>query len=269
MTIEEKIRQNVKIAFFDIDGTLVSFKTHTIPQSTIDAIRRVRQQGIKVWIATGRPLPFINNLQGLEYDGIVSVTGAHCQMRDGEVIFSQPVDKADVMRMVKRQRETGIAVAYAGNEYAIIAAPNGIPAAVTEVFKLLDIKEPSLHEPEEALQFDVMEVIAFFTEEEREDIMGNILQNCNDCRWHPDFADCVAKGIDKAVGIDKVITHYGIDISETMAFGDGGNDIAMLTHVGIGVAMGNASDEVKQHADIVTTTVDDDGISNILSIITR
>lgn len=258
-------KRMTKIIFFDIDGTLVSFKTHTIPQSTIDAIHQVREMGIKVWIATGRPLPFINNLEGLEYDGIISVTGAHCQKKDGEIVFSQPVDKEDIKRMIARQHEKGTAVAYAGNDHAIIAAPQGIPDSVSEVFQLLDLKEPTLHDPEEALTFDVMQVIAFFSEEEAEDIMGNVLTHCSDARWHPAFADCVAKGINKAVGIDKVIAHYGYDLSETMAFGDGGNDIAMLQHVGTGVAMGNASDEVKAAADIVTTSVDDDGVSNILS----
>ena len=62
-----------KIIFFDIDGTLVSFKTHNIPQSTLDAVHRIREKGVKVWIATGRPVPFINNLGTLEYDGIMSV----------------------------------------------------------------------------------------------------------------------------------------------------------------------------------------------------
>lgn len=254
-----------KIIFFDIDGTLVSFKTHTIPQSTLDAIHSVREKGVKVWIATGRPLPFINNLEGLEYDGVVSVTGAHCQTSDGEVIFSQPVDKADIQRMIERQYETGIAVTYAGNDRAIVTAPKGVPATVTEVFTLLNLEEPKLYEPEEALKFDVMQVIAFFRDEDTADIMGNILQNCSDSRWHPAFADCVAKGVNKAVGIDRVLEYYGFDISEAMAFGDGGNDITMLRHVGTGVAMGNASDEVKAAADIVTTSVDDDGVANVLN----
>ena len=66
----------IKALFFDIDGTLVSFKTHSIPQSTVDAIHKVRKNGIKVFIATGRPIPFIDNINAIEYDGIVSANGA-------------------------------------------------------------------------------------------------------------------------------------------------------------------------------------------------
>lgn len=254
-----------KIIFFDIDGTLVSFNTHTIPQSAIDAIRTVRSKGIKVWIATGRPMPFINNLGDLEYDGVISATGAHCQTRDGEVIFSKPVGKADIQRMIEHQHKTGMAVAYAGNINAIMTAPKGITENAKEIFQLLDIPLPELHEPEEALDFDVMEVIAFFTADEAPYMMSNVLKDCSDARWHTDFVDCVTKGSNKASAIDKVIAHYGFDISETMAFGDGGNDIPMLQHVGVGVAMGNASDEVKLTADIVTTSVDEDGIAKILN----
>lgn len=73
-----------------------------------------------------------------------------------------------------------------------------------------------------------------------------------------------AKGNTKQNGINQIISHFGIRLEETMAFGDGGNDISMLRHAGIGVAMGNANDEVKASADYVTTSVDEDGIANAL-----
>ncbi|MDR0348571.1 MAG: HAD hydrolase family protein, partial [Tannerella sp.] len=62
----------------------------------------------------------------------------------------------------------------------------------------------------------------------------------------------------------RILEHYGISLSETMAFGDGGNDIPMLQHVACGIAMGNASDEVKAVAGYVTDSVDDDGLTNAL-----
>ena len=83
-------------------------------------------------------------------------------------------------------------------------------------------------------------------------------------RWHPAFVDVTAKGNTKQNGIDQIIRHFGIKLEETMAFGDGGNDISMLRHAGIGVAMGNAKEEVKQAADYVTASIDDDGIAKAL-----
>ena len=75
-------------------------------------------------------------------------------------------------------------------------------------------------------------------------IMREVMKECDANRWHPYFADCIAKGTNKATGIDDICKYYGIDISETMAFRDGGNDIAMIKYDGVGVAMGNALEYV-------------------------
>lgn len=83
-------------------------------------------------------------------------------------------------------------------------------------------------------------------------------------RWHPNFADINVKGVSKAAGMKVMVDYFGLDISQTVAFGDGGNDIAMLRAAGIGVAMGNASDTVKSNADYVTVSVDEDGVAHAL-----
>ena len=83
-------------------------------------------------------------------------------------------------------------------------------------------------------------------------------------RWYPTFTDITSCKADKASGIAAMAAHFGISISETMAFGDGGNDTPMLRHAGIGVAMGNALPDVQAAADFVTTAVDSDGIAHAL-----
>lgn len=251
----------IKAIFFDIDGTLVSFNTHRIPQSTIDAVHAVRQQGIKVFVATGRPLPFINNIAGLEYDGIMSANGASITLADGTVITHKPVNKEDVKRIIKYQNENPIAIAYATNDDAFVTHYN---KNFQEVFDLLDLPNPKELPAEEALNMDIMQIIAFFTEQEEPFIMNHVLTGCSAQRWHPFFADCVVSGTNKATGIDDICHHYGFDISETMAFGDGGNDKPMLSHAGWGIAMGNASDTVKACARYTTDTVDNDGIAKVL-----
>lgn len=90
------------------------------------------------------------------------------------------------------------------------------------------------------------------------------MPGCESMRWCDGFFDVIPKGSKKSGGIDKIIAHYGIRLEETIAFGDGGNDIDMLQHAGIGIAMGNAADNVKTAADYVTTSVDNDGILNAL-----
>ena len=90
------------------------------------------------------------------------------------------------------------------------------------------------------------------------------LTHCEMGRWHPAFVDVTARGNTKQRGIDEIIRHFGIRLEDTIAFGDGGNDISMLRHAGIGIAMGNARDEVKAAARYVTDTVDEDGIAKAI-----
>lgn len=252
-----------KAIFFDIDGTLVSFQTHRVPESALQAVHRVRQLGVKVFIATGRPLPFIDNLGELEYDGIISFTGAHCQLADGTVIAQHAIDPRDVERMVRYLDHHAMPTAFAFADEVFTTPGNEVS---TEVYRLLDLTPPRQGSPSEALSRPVLQIISFFTAEQDAEIMGEILPHCEAQRWHPTFADVIAAGNSKSSGIDSVLRHFGIDLSEAMAFGDGGNDKDMLQHVGMGIAMGNASDEVKACARHITSSVDEDGVARALEI---
>lgn len=251
----------IKAIFFDIDGTLVSFKTHKIPDSTLRAVHDVRQKEIKVFIATGRPMPFIDNLGELEYDGIMSVNGACCQEKDGRSIFKSPVDKKDLIRLTEFHNKKPFPIAFATSEQVFLTEKD---KRVSDVFQLLNVRATEILPIETCQNMEILQIIAFFPEEEQEYIMGNVLTGCDAHRWHTDFADIISKGNSKSTGIDIMLKHYGFNINEAMAFGDGGNDIPMLSHLKYGIAMGNASDEVKSYANYVTDSVDDDGVAKIL-----
>lgn len=270
MTIQEILSNHkhpIRAVFFDIDGTLVSFKTHEIPSSAKDAIHDIRNRGIKVFIATGRPIPFINNLHDLEYDGIMSVNGASISLSDGTMICEKIVPKDNIERLIADAKINPMPVVFADNEKAIGTNMNAGREVVEEVMQLLNLPIPPEHPIEDVLKMNVMQVIAFFTEDKEERIMTEVLSGCDSARWLYSFTDCIAKGTNKATGIDDICRYLGIDITETMAFGDGGNDIAMLKHAGIGVAMGNANEEVKASADYVTDSVDEEGIANVLKFL--
>ena len=103
-----------------------------------------------------------------------------------------------------------------------------------------------------------------FVDEEKEKELLKVMPHCIASRWYPTFCDISPLGGTKQLGIDKFLEYYGLDLSETMAFGDGGNDKAMLKHVAVSVAMGNANDDLKEIATYVTDSVDDHGIYNAL-----
>ena len=90
----------IKAIFFDIDGTLVSFRTHTVPESTRKALKQLHEQGVKLFIATGRPKLLINNLDDLEFDGYITLNGAHCFTADYHDIYKGSIPPNDIEQLV-------------------------------------------------------------------------------------------------------------------------------------------------------------------------
>ena len=251
----------IKAVFFDIDGTLVSFNTHEIPLSTREAIKKLKENNIKVFIATGRPQILINNVIELEFDSYIIMNGAHCFTKDKKDIHKELINTDDIKRVIEYIKEKEYPFVFVNDNGWFITK---IDLSVEEICKLIEIPAPPIRPAEYAIDNGVMQMMGYFPQEADQKIFGKILTHCDTMRWHPLFTDIVNKGTSKSNGIDKVIEYYGIKLEETMAFGDGGNDIPMLKHVHIGVAMGNASDEVKAHADYITDTVDNDGIMKAL-----
>lgn len=246
----------IKALFFDIDGTLVSFNTHKIPTSTIEAIGRVREKGIKVFIATGRPKVIMNNLGTLEFDGYITMNGAYCFAGKDEVIYENRIPREDVltlMNIIKRKTLTSTVVT---DKKLFIVHPNWMS---DEFSSTLEIPALPKIDPEDIPVDNIYQISPFITPAQEKKLMPQI-PHCESGRWHPSFTDIVAVGSGKHKGIDAILNRFDIKLEETMAFGDGGNDITMLKHVAIGIAMGNATDNVKQIADYVTDTVDNDGI---------
>ncbi|MGL5272604.1 MAG: Cof-type HAD-IIB family hydrolase [Phocaeicola sp.] len=251
----------IKAIFFDIDGTLVSFKTHQVPASTVAALKELRQKGIKLFIATGRPWSLINNLGDLTFDGYITVNGGHCFTAKQEDIYKSAIPNEDIERLIAYEKENPTSfVAVYDNKLVI----NRINDRVTEIANLIKIPMPHIAPLEEARQKEVLQLMGYFSSDEDSNIFREVLPNCEPMRWHPLFTDIVKRGNSKSNGIDKVLNHYNLSLEECMAFGDGGNDIPMLKHVPHSIAMGNATDEVKAAAKHVTTSVDEDGIATAL-----
>lgn len=252
----------IKAIFFDIDGTLLSFKTHTVPLSTIDAINIVKQKGIKVILATGRLLKQVKNLGGIEFDGFITVNGSYCVTTEGEVIGKRLIPREELESLLTYQQNImKFPFAFMVQEGSFV---NYIDDTVQLISDLVKVPVPPVKDLHTMVDEEVLQINLYVDKLTEEKIMQEALVSCESSRWHPIFADVNVKGTNKSVGIDEFLSYYNIDKSETMAFGDGGNDIEMLKHVGIGVAMGNAGDDVKAVADYITDGVDDNGVANAL-----
>ena len=235
----------IKAVFFDIDGTLVSFHTHRVSEATRQAIRQLRTQGIKVFIATGRHLQVINNLGDLEFDGYVTLNGSCCYIGRDRVIYRRMIPEIALEHLIKYQEEKETFPCIFVREKDMFINYNN--QHTREVFRMLDFPEPVVKDIHEATREGVFQLIAFFSEQQEDRIM-QALPECEATRWNPLFTDVVPVGGNKSIGMEKILAYFGISREETMAFGDGGNDIPMLEYAGIGVAMGNASEEVQRHA---------------------
>lgn len=257
--------KKLKAFFFDIDGTLVSFATHRIPGSAVQAIAKAHSMGHKIVISTGRPTAIITNLGQLQQLGLVdayiTMNGAYCYCGD-KVLYSNPIDEEDARLIAGYAMEQGKPCVFVGEHDMSIAGEN---EEAMHIFGE-DLAAPSLSRTDydAPLAKPLYQITPFFTDEQQRRIESQ-LKSCEMGRWHPAFVDVTAKGCTKAKGLDVVLDYFGMSIGQAVAFGDGGNDVPMLRHAGLGIAMGNANDEVKSQADRVTTSIDDNGIANAMA----
>lgn len=250
----------IKAVFFDVDGTLVSFKTHRIPDSTRYTLDGLKRKGILTFVATGRRPIDIGGLGGWQPDGYVTMNGSHCEM-DGEIIHRRTIDPRDVDSLAGwLERGCPHAFVVLGLDASYITRAD---EKIERMMRLVNMQIPHRTTPERIREMEVCQILGFFGAEDEKEVM-ELLPHCDPMRWTNLFADIVPAGSCKWAGITKIIERLGIAPEETMAFGDGGNDIDMLAGAGIGIAMGNAAPEVKKHADYVTTSVDRNGIAKAL-----
>lgn len=252
----------IKALFFDIDGTLVSFKTHKIPQSTIEAISMAKSRGTKIFISTGRPYSLINNIAEIRHlvDGYITTNGAFCFIGN-HIISCNPIPREDVATVIRLSDEMNFACMVVGEKDLAMYHKNKRSEEIMKLLNVHGLKDGTPIEP--ILQQRILQLTPIITEVEEQQIMQQ-LHGCISSRWCPDFADITAYNADKGQGLLSIIGNLGIATDETMAFGDGGNDIPIIKIAGAGIAMGNANNSLKAVADYVTTTVDENGIFNAL-----
>lgn len=252
----------MKAIFLDIDGTLVSFKTHSIPASTIEAVKKAKENGHKVFIATGRAKAIMNNLGGIEQyiDGYITMNGSYCFV-GSEVLHKGIIPHDEVVAITTYCKELQKATIVVSEHKIGVIGTNDLVSKL--FYEHLNVPVIPSTTFEDAIKEEIMQITPFFTADEEKQLIKDI-PNCQPERWHPDFVDIVAKGNTKETGIQIIQKHFNLKREDTIAIGDGGNDLSMLKYAGIGIAMGNASDAVKAHADYITSSVDEDGVSNAL-----
>ena len=234
-----KDHRSVKAAFFDIDGTLFSHRTCCIPESTLRALKCLHDKGILCVIATGRHISEMREMDFLKYgfDACITLNGQSCLDRDLKTVFEIPMDGESLK---------GLLDIFHGKD---------IPAIlITKDRMYINFVNEAVRLAHEEIHTSVPQI-----DTQETDIREKIPE-CSITRWSRFGIDVLPGSGDKVTGIRKYLALQGISREETIAFGDGENDIGMLRYAGIGVALGNAGEEVKAAADYVTADIDDDGV---------
>lgn len=247
----------IKTIFFDVDGTLVSHQTDSVPESTRKALALLRENGIKLVLATGRDMSQLKKLpvKDIKFDGYLTMNGQLCLDENGKELFGNPIDKKDTEKMIELIETKTVPITTIGKEGPYI---NFVTDQVVAAQKAVSSKVAPIgqYHGEKVYQF-----IAYGNRDELKKLIDD-LPNCKLSWWNEYAVDIISRDGGKLAGVKKYLELQGQTLENAMAFGDGENDLEMLEAVKIGVAMGNGEDQVKQIADYVTTSVDKDGIYN-------
>ena len=248
----------IKAIFFDIDGTLISIGSKRMPQDTIDALKKLRERGIKIFLASGRGVRQLEVItKDVKFDGYITLNGQICLDEQLQLYFGNEIPKEDweVLKELFESKALPAIIVEENRSYM-----NYQDDFTERVQKEIGVKGTPLGTYEGA---PVYQMILYADVSYAEKLFEK-LPHCKWSRWHPNGIDIFSKNGGKMTGIEKTLEYFGIKREETMAFGDGDNDVEMLKYVEIGIAMGNAEEGTKAVADYVTSAQHQQGISRAL-----
>lgn len=253
-----------KILFFDIDGTLIDEKTDMVPESAIQALKIVHEQGHYLFLCSGRCRAIIpQSIIDIGFDGMVGGCGTYIEIKD-EVVFHhklQPELQKQMIEDLKKYHIDGVLEGYDCSafrkdywmsEVCRIFTENGSFKSKTQCFWEDEISFDKM-----ALWHDETSDMKAFREKYRD--------RFEFIERDPTFFEVVPLGISKATGMDFVCQKLGIDKKNSIAFGDSANDVSMLANAGYSVAMGGGNPILFDKVDFVTKPVMEDGIAHALS----
>ena len=247
-----------KVLFFDIDGTLLNSELK-IPEGVKRELKRLKEDGHYLFVASGRPLAFISNqIIDAGFNGFVLCNGAHVELNH-EIIYENRIPYEKVNDLMKMLESVDCEYDF---ETATDCYINPSYKDFIEFFKVCDIRHEKL-----ITSFDKEEVmhrtlkIEISAKKDHDKIIEYIADKFYfDHHGTANSFEICALDTSKATGVEKVLEHLNIDKDHSYAFGDGMNDTDMLEYCHVGIAVGNAKEGLKEIADEVCDDIAKDGI---------
>ena len=256
-----------KLVAADMDGTLLDGRGEITP-ATVEEIRKLVDNDVVFTISTGRPMQGVTKYKELlgligpviTYNGAMIVNA-----EDNTVLFEQGLLREDARKIweLGLKYNTTMCI-WAGNQLY----GNRLDERIHEYKKLSGV-EPLLAEDIEMLLDIGITKILWYDKKERIEEMLMLLSpelftEVSYCTSKPTFLEFFSSKVSKAVAMEKIGEYLGISREEMIAIGDGLNDLSMIQYAGLGVAMGNAAKEVKDNAQFVTDTNEEEGVRKAL-----
>lgn len=264
-----------KIIFLDIDGTLVT-PNKPVSQKVKEAIVKTRENGNYVFLCTGRNRSSIDAFEDIGFDGYICSAGGYIEV-DGKVIDKTYLENEEVKRIIDVLDANNILYNLEGSDYTYsseklkhyfahaLLGDNGSNSEYERLkeqqrkeYKMVDISEYDGSQGIHKLCF-----VAFGMDDvnKAKDILTNYHFVIHDVfSEHTINGEIIKRDINKGLAVKKVVEYLELDMEDTIGFGDSMNDYEMFKVCKYGVAMANASEELKRCANVVCESVDDDGV---------
>ena len=252
--------KKTKIIFFDIDDTLRNSKTGFVPSTIPTIFKQLREKGILTGIATGRGIfGVVPEIKALKPDFFVTLNGAYIEDKKGNVIYSNKIAKDKVEEYITWTKEVGIDYGLVGSHAAKLSSRTEmISQAIDPIYPDLEV-DPDFYQKE-----DIYQMWTFEDQGDNLVLPESLASTLRMVRWHEHSSDVVPISGSKAAGVAKVVDQLGLKPENVMVFGDGLNDLELFDYAGISIAMGVSHEKIKEKADYITKTLEEDGIFDAL-----
>ncbi len=261
-----------KLIAVDLDGTLYNDQLK-ITSDTLNTMIKAQEMGIRIALASGRPLPGLFHARDLlklnEHHGmLVAYNGGKVvDTTTNEVLYDKYIPDDLAMELLEHLKDYPVNPIIDDGKVLYVTDKNGYRVkeeALNDSMEYVEV--PSLTEH---LDFHLNKILTAVDPQKTYDVLETIGMPFRDqvtfVRTAPYYIEAIPVGTSKASGLSNVCKGLGIDSSEVIAFGDAENDLEMIQFAGHGVAMGNSCDALKDAADEVTLTNNEDGIAHTLN----
>ena len=264
----------MKLIFLDIDGTLTEAGENTPPDSALRAIEKARQQGNKVFLCSGRNIGMAKPVLDYGFDGIIALAGAYV-IAEKEVIYDQPMDPADFDDLLKILHEDGVFCTaetkdrtYGDENLSDFLSTADSDNSEIERWRKalqsqLGIQPMKNYDGSPAYKIVIMCNRASQLARARELYEKDYDFVIQEVKEHGNCinGELIHRSFDKGKAIRLVAAHYGVDIADTVGFGDSMNDMTMIETVGTSLCMGNGAQALKDISDFILPSVKEDGLA--------